>query len=89
MPATAHDKDKNLADLRRFCQPFASQAFDDAAADTYGNLRASLSQAGRLIGPKDLLIASICLAHDLVLVTHNTDEFARVPGLVLDDWQMP
>jgi tRNA(fMet)-specific endonuclease VapC len=39
------------------------------------------------IGPNDLMIAAIALAHDLTLVTHNTAEFSRVPGLRLDDWE--
>jgi tRNA(fMet)-specific endonuclease VapC len=39
------------------------------------------------IGPNDLLIASIALANGLTVVTHNTSEFSRVPGLPLEDWQ--
>jgi tRNA(fMet)-specific endonuclease VapC len=33
------------------------------------------------------MIASIALANGLTLVTHNTKEFSRVPGLILQDWQ--
>ena len=40
-----------------------------------------------LIGPNDLMIASIARAHGLTMVTHNTKEFSRVPGLKLEDWQ--
>jgi len=53
----------------------------------YGELRAKLSQAGRIIGPYDLQIAAIALANGLVLVTHNTAEFSRVDGLKLKDWE--
>ncbi len=35
----------------------------------------------------DDLIASIALAHDPVLVTHNTRELERVPGLRMEDWE--
>lgn len=35
-----------------------------------------------------LLIAAIALQHNLILVTHNTHEFQRVPGLLLDDWEV-
>jgi len=41
------------------------------------------------IGPNDLMIAAIALANGLILVTHNTKEFGRVPGLKLEDWQIP
>lgn len=34
-----------------------------------------------------LLIASIALANNLTLVTHNTGEFSRVEGLVIEDWE--
>ena len=39
------------------------------------------------MGPNDMLIAAIALANELTLVTHNTAEFSRVPGLLLDDWE--
>lgn len=66
---------------------FPTMPFDDAAAEKYGNLRAYLNAAGHLIGPNDLMIASIALANGLTLVTHNTSEFSRAPGLTLEDWQ--
>jgi tRNA(fMet)-specific endonuclease VapC len=39
------------------------------------------------IGPNDLLIAAIALAHGMVVVTHNTAEFQRVRGLSVEDWE--
>jgi tRNA(fMet)-specific endonuclease VapC len=35
----------------------------------------------------DLLIASIALANNVILVTHNTREFNRVKGLKVEDWE--
>jgi tRNA(fMet)-specific endonuclease VapC len=52
----------------------------------YAEIRLHLEQRGRLIGPNDLLIASHALALDLTLVTANVEEFARVPGLRLENW---
>ena len=37
----------------------------------------------------DLFIASTALVHGLTLVTHNTKDFAHVPGLTLEDWLVP
>ncbi len=37
---------------------------------------------------RDLMIAAIALANGLTLVTNNTREFARVPGLKLEDWSL-
>jgi tRNA(fMet)-specific endonuclease VapC len=48
-----------------------------------------LARLGTPIGPNDLMIAAIALADSLILVTHNTTEFGRVPGLHLEDWQIP
>ena len=48
---------------------------------------AHLTATGQLIGPNDMLIAAIALANGATLVSHNTSEFSRVPGLVLEDWQ--
>ena len=73
--------------LQLFFSRVKSMPFDDAAAQTYGVIRAALEHEGLPIGPNDTLIAAIALANGLTLVTHNTAEFRRVPGLLLEDWE--
>jgi tRNA(fMet)-specific endonuclease VapC len=77
----------NLALIVRLQQRFPSLPFDDAAAGHYGEIRAYLDARGTPIGPNDLMIASIAHSRGLTLITHNTGEFSRVPGLALEDWQ--
>ncbi len=79
--------EKNIALVRTFSTAFESLPFDDPAAEIYGQLRIALEKQGKLIGPYDMLIAAIALAHGVTLITHNTDEFKRVPNLMLEDWQ--
>lgn len=62
--------------------------FDDQSALIYGQIRTQLAASGTPIGPNDLLIASIALANNLIVVTHNTREFSRVGGLRLEDWEI-
>jgi len=69
-----------------FLKPFDVLPFDHAAAEAYGRLRFELEHLGRPIGERDLLIASIGVAQGLTVVTHNTSEFGRVPGLKIEDW---
>lgn len=52
----------------------------------YAEIRSYLAAQGNMIGPNDLLIAAHALAVDLVLVTANLREFARVPKLRLENW---
>jgi tRNA(fMet)-specific endonuclease VapC len=78
---------KSLQIQQDFLAQFISLPFDDVAAVVYGRVRAELAKAGTPIGPNDLQIAAIAIAHDLTLVTHNTREFSRVDGLKLEDWE--
>jgi tRNA(fMet)-specific endonuclease VapC len=57
-------------------QQFTSLPFDDGAAERYGRIRADLTER-------------IALTKGCTLVTHNTAEFSRVTGLVIEDWQGP
>jgi tRNA(fMet)-specific endonuclease VapC len=79
---------KNIALVRMLATAFESLPFDDPAAEIYGEIRVALEKQGKLIGPYDLLIAATALAHDAILVTHNTEEFRRVPELRFEDWQV-
>jgi tRNA(fMet)-specific endonuclease VapC len=78
--------DENLQTVERFCEPFESVPFDDAAAAHYGVLRTQLQRAGTPIGGNDMMIAAICLARGLTLVTRNLREFRRVAGLPVQRW---
>ena len=80
--------DANLQLLKAFFAPLQSLPFDDACAEHYGQIHANLLALGTPIGPNDTLIAAIARAHDATLVTHNTDEFRRVAGLRVEDWEV-
>jgi len=74
-------------EIDAFLDPLAVFPFDHAAAEAYAELRLAPSErAGRPIGERDLLIASIASARGLTVVTHNLSEFARVPRLRSEDW---
>jgi len=58
------------------------------AAKEAGRVRAVLESQGQTIGPYDILLAGHALAAALTLVTANTKEFNRVPGLTVENWQL-
>jgi tRNA(fMet)-specific endonuclease VapC len=61
--------------------------FDREDARRAGAIRAFLTARGRTIGAYDVLIAGQAVARNLILVTHNTGEFRRAPGLRIEDWE--
>jgi tRNA(fMet)-specific endonuclease VapC len=60
--------------------------FDQDAALYSASIRAQLEQQGTPIGQMDVLIAGTALSRQATLITHNVNEFARVPDLVIADW---
>ena len=60
--------------------------FGEQDAPVAGELGRTLQAVGRPIGAYDLLIAAQALRAGVTLVTANVAEFARVPGLVCEDW---
>jgi tRNA(fMet)-specific endonuclease VapC len=80
-------RDDRIARVIQTLRPFVSLPFDDVAARHYAEIRDALELRGEVIGPNDLLIAAIALAHQLIVVSNN-DEFRRVPSLVVEDWSM-
>jgi tRNA(fMet)-specific endonuclease VapC len=78
----------SLLKVENFCTHFQSLPFDDKAAEFYGKIRSELSAIGKPIGANDFMIAAIALANEVTLITHNTREFSRVSGLILEDWEL-
>jgi tRNA(fMet)-specific endonuclease VapC len=58
-------------------------------ARTFGTIRAPLLDRGLRAPAMDLLIAATALVHGQSLATHNTRDYAHVPGLALADWLTP
>jgi tRNA(fMet)-specific endonuclease VapC len=77
---------QNARRLESLLSPLTVLPFDDRAAFHFAELKHALASRGTLIGPMDLLIAAIALAHDATLVTNNIGEFSRVPGLRTENW---
>jgi tRNA(fMet)-specific endonuclease VapC len=66
---------------------FSIVSFEKEDSRSAGQVRAQLRAKGTPIGPYDVLVAGQALGRQLVLVTHNRREFARVIGLVTEDWE--
>jgi tRNA(fMet)-specific endonuclease VapC len=79
---------QSIAKQQHFLQRYASLPYDNSAATEYRRIRTVLESNGTPIGPYDLQIAAIAIAHGLIVVTHNTREFNRIPGLIVEDWEI-
>ena len=77
---------RNRQALEMFLAPLIILPFDEAALWAYGDLRSELERKGTPIGALDTMIAAHALSQQSTLVTNNTREFARVPGLALENW---
>jgi tRNA(fMet)-specific endonuclease VapC len=81
---------ENTDRLTLFLQlPIVVLPFEAEDAEEAGDIRAGLERAGTPIGPYDVLIAAQARRRDALLVTANTGEFVRVPGLRTEDWARP
>jgi tRNA(fMet)-specific endonuclease VapC len=77
---------RNRQALEMFLAPLSILPFDSNAIWVYGELRADLERRGCPIGSLDTMIAAHALSLHATLVTNNQREFAKVPGLILDNW---
>ncbi len=77
--ATAAGQD--VAAARQFLYPYPLVHSSAAIITTYAECYAHLKKTGALIGPNDLWVAACGLAEATPILTRNTREYARVPGL--------
>jgi tRNA(fMet)-specific endonuclease VapC len=59
--------------------------FEASAAETFSRFRGQ----GVRVGTMDLRIGSIALVHNLTILTKNSVDFKRIPGLRIEDWTLP
>ena len=80
---SAHKRLKQLEEITSLVNvlPFTPKEAKSSAA-----IRVLLEKKGIPIGQYDILIAGTALAHQAVLVTHNTKEFKRINKLQIEDW---
>ena len=78
--------EENQLALAEFLGPLEVRDFPARAAIAFGQIRAHLQRAGTPIGNYDLLIAAHAVHEGFTLVTNNTKEFNRVPGLKVENW---
>ncbi len=78
---------KNASELvDKFLKSVGVMEFTEAAARTYGKLYAELKIAGKQTQEFDLMIASICIAHNAILITRNHKDFANIKDLKIVAW---
>lgn len=80
---------RRLRSLEEFLRDVVILDVTESVAKRFGEVRAALLDKGLPPPEMDLLIGATALVHDLTLVTHNTRDFANIPGLRLMDWTAP
>jgi tRNA(fMet)-specific endonuclease VapC len=78
------EKDQRSLDI--FLWHIGVLDYPSDAAFHYAEIRAFLKTRGTIIGANDLFIAAHARCLGLTLVTNNTREFGRVPGLKMENW---
>jgi tRNA(fMet)-specific endonuclease VapC len=82
----SNQRARALTQLQELVQDIPVENLDSAAAQAYGEIRATLEKQGRLIGNNDLWIGAHAMALDVTLATNNEREFKRIAGLSVENW---
>lgn len=79
---------ENLSKVKSFLKTIAIADFDKSSAEVFARLKADLRKSGKIIADMDLMIAGICIANNLILVTNNSKHFERISGLKKENWSI-
>ena len=77
---------KEQAKMQAMIAPYAVALPTLATARCYARIRAELEKRGQSISEQDLWVAATALEEGGTVVTNNVAEFARIPGLAVEDW---
>jgi|ERR1044071_9613113 predicted nucleic acid-binding protein len=72
---------RRRATLHAYLKEFVLAEADEAICFSWAAVQANARKLGRPISVSDAWIAATALAYEVVLVTHNPDDFKNVPGL--------
>ena len=61
--------------------------FDSDCAQIAARIKYDLYKNGTPISIEDIYIGAIAIHHDFTVVTSNTNHFAKIAGLKIDDWK--
>lgn len=83
-----HEREKQLRPIWNSLLKFSQViSYSDQCATATASIRASFKNAGLPVCPYDVLIAGTAVAHKLVVVTSNLNEFKRIPDIIIEDWR--
>jgi len=82
----SNNKKSTIDKVEKFLEPFEIISFTDQMTYIYAEIRSQLEKSGKVIGPNDLLIASIVHYYNGILITNNTEEFKRIKNLRIENW---
>ena len=77
---------QNLSNIQTLSQKLSMRPFDDKAANHFGQIKSALRKRGEILSDADIMIVSIAFANNFTLVTNNLKHFARIRGLVVENW---
>ena len=80
----SREAEQSRNDTLQVIEPFALIEVDPETCDIFGQLKATLLNQGNLIEDFDIVIAATALQHDLILLTNNSRDFARIDSLRLE-----
>ena len=78
--------EKNLKTVEYIKSIFTLVDVTSDVMDVFGEIKAKIQKTGRIIDDMDLLIASTAISENMILVTHNTKHFEKIPNLQIQDW---
>lgn len=82
----SQSRERALSTIEQLTQAIPACALPQEAGEHHGQIRAALQKQGLPIGNNDLWLAAHARSQGWILVTNNTREFARVPGLQVENW---
>lgn len=85
----SQSRERAMATIDRLVKIIKPSPLPSTAAQHYGDICAMLQRQGQPIGNNDLWLAAHARAENWTLVTNNTREFDRVPGLQVENWVEP